>query len=131
MSRRAIERTVPTGALFAALTLIGIALSPFLNATGLLGSCAFQARLAMPCPTCHTTRAFAALAHADVPGAFAIQPLFTAGALLLIVWGIADLVQWRAGRESPLANLIARHRRIMAILIPCAITANWVYLASR
>ncbi len=130
-SRGVVERTVPTGALFAALTLIGIAISPILVATGILGTCALQRHLAMPCPTCFTTRAFSALAHGDFLQALAIQPLFTAGALLLIVWGVADFAQWRMGREWPRATWIAKHRAVMALLIAGAIAANWLYLASR
>lgn len=125
------QRTVPTGGIFALITLLAVAASPILAATGVLGSCPFLARFAIPCLTCFSTRAFAALARGDIVSALSIQPLITSTALIMIAWGIADFLRWRAGRGAPLAGFVARHRAIVSVFLPCAMAANWLYLVYR
>jgi len=83
----------------------------------------------VPCPTCGSTRALGRLIAADLPGAFAMNPLATVAAVALVLWGAAELALLPRGRalgleiRPPLGSWL----RIAAIL---AIVANWLYLVA-
>ena len=89
--------------------------------------CAFKALTGLPCPTCGSTRAAAQLAHLDLAGGFAMNPLFVASAGVLAAWGIADLLLMARGRALgvEVAPAIGRALRVAAV---AAILANWGYL---
>jgi hypothetical protein len=90
--------------------------------------CVFKQITGWPCPTCGTTRAVLAALRADVPGAFAMNPLMTvmamaAGAYLVYA---AIVVGFRLPRFRPLPSpSAARLWRMAAIAV---VTANWAYL---
>jgi len=89
--------------------------------------CAFKAITGLPCPTCGSTRAAARLAHLDLIGGFAMNPLFVASAALLGVWGLMDLVLLPRGRALALEVAPAPARFLRAAAV-AAVVANWAYL---
>jgi len=89
--------------------------------------CAFKALTGLPCPTCGSTRAAAQLAHLDVAGGFAMNPLFVTAAGVLTAWGLADLLLM--GRQRALALEVAPPiERALRAAAVAAILANWAYL---
>ena len=94
-------RPLPLGALFGAIAASGCL------AVGLLGLdqmpvslCLFKMTTGLPCPTCAATRAFGRLFHADLPGAFAMNPLVVALTLAFLPWAALDLWRLPHGRAK-------------------------------
>lgn len=113
--------------LWLAAAASAVALRPlWLAAAPLLGPCPFRSLTGIPCPTCGTTRAAAAMLNADLPGAFAANPLAAMAGLLFVV-GAPLAALWAAARwplpvlSSPLAR---RTRFALAALV----AANWLFL---
>ena len=76
MSRRAVDWIAAVRILlFAGLLILGIFLPlPALEGVPL---CFYYARFGRLCPGCGMTRAFFHIMQGDVPGAFALNPVFT------------------------------------------------------
>jgi hypothetical protein len=91
--------------------------------------CVFKAITGLPCPTCGGTRAFGRLFALDVPGAFAMNPLVTAAALVLVPWALADLFLMARGRalDLQIAPPLGRGLRMAAVV---AVFVNWVWLVA-
>jgi hypothetical protein len=104
----------------ASVTLLHLDRLPF-------AICAFKALTGLPCPTCGSTRAAVHLARLDVASGVAMNPLFVAGATLLVTWGLADLLLMTRGRALGIevSPGLARVLRAFAV---AAIVANWAYL---
>ncbi len=89
-------------------------------------TCLFRRITGQPCPTCGSTRAAAALLHADVPAAFRLNPLTTtlmlAAPLLIAAWMIARR------RAVDTAAWMGRRWRTILLVGAAIIAANWVYL---
>ncbi len=65
--------------------------------------CPFRAVTGLPCPGCGMTRAFCAMGHGDVAGAFgfnALAPFVFAAALLLWAHALATVLKLDAVREA-------------------------------
>ena len=92
--------------------------------------CPMKRLLGVPCPTCGTTRAFAALFRGDVLGAVARQPLVMSCCLLglpvLLALGIV------VGRRK-LSDLwtAAFRSAVFWCLAAAAVLANWIYVILR
>ncbi len=128
LSLQARAGAFPVGGLFGAITAMGCAV------VGLLGldhlgptCCLFRLTSGLPCPTCGATRALGRLAHLDLAGAFVMNPLMAAGALGLLLWGLADLVLLPAKRALRLALPAAWHDKVR-ILAVLALLLNWAFL---
>jgi len=120
----------PLGLIFAAIGSLAALAVGLLRLDRLpVSFCYVKTLSGVPCPTCGSTRALAQLAEADLPGAFAMNPLATLGALGLVLWGAADLALVPSGRALGLAIRppLGSWLRVAAIL---AILANWVYLVA-
>ena len=121
---------LPLGAIFLAIGVLGAAAVAVLHLDRLpILVCLFRAATGIPCLTCGATRAAALLATGDLSGAFAMNPLATAGALALVPWGLADLVLLPRGRAlavelAPSAAWAARGLAVAAVLV------NWGYLVA-
>ena len=89
--------------------------------------CYFKALTHHACLTCGSTRAFGLLGRFDVPGALAIQPLVTVGALVLMAWGLLDVVLLVAGKRT-LVRIEERPSRILALGVVALAILNWAYL---
>ncbi len=89
--------------------------------------CYFKALTGRACFTCGSTRALGLLGRFDVPGAFAIQPLVTIGALALMAWGLADALLLAIGKRT-FIRIENRLQRILMVLGAALAVVNWMYL---
>ena len=104
------------GALISVLHLFGARICLFRRLTGL------------PCLTCGTSRAFAALLRGDLADAFSIQPLAVSCAVALCV---AALIQsWFVLRDRTVLVLrVGRRERVaLAVAAVLLLIANWAWL---
>ncbi|HEV7891159.1 MAG TPA: DUF2752 domain-containing protein [Pyrinomonadaceae bacterium] len=95
--RRALVVLPLTSAVFAVSALWSPADLP-----GLV-LCPFRALTGLPCPGCGMTRAFCALGHGDLSGAFgynALAPFVFAAALLLWAHSLATVLKFNSARAA-------------------------------
>lgn len=89
--------------------------------------CPMKRLLGVPCPTCGTTRAFAALLRGDVFGAFTRQPLVMSCSLL--GFPILLAIRIASGRRKTADFLAAASRSaVFWCLAAAAVLANWIYV---
>jgi hypothetical protein len=114
-----------------ALALLTLSAAVATRLTGLdhagISFCYFKAFTGHACLTCGTTRAFGHLARFDLPGAFAVQPLMTAAALGVLLWGAIDAALLPAGRRTRV-RLEGRSLRVFGAVSVVLATLNWIYL---
>jgi hypothetical protein len=89
--------------------------------------CVFKGLTGLPCPTCGSTRAAAALFGLDVAGALALNPVVTVVAVVMAAWALVDLVLLPSRRSlrievSPRLGYVLRAAALLAFFL------NWVYL---
>ena len=125
---RASTGTLPLAALFAlSLGLLGLVGAAFhLDRLG-FPLCVFKATTGLPCFTCGGTRALVALAHLDLLGALAMNPLVALALIALVPWGIADAVLALRGRALVL-EVGPTLGRLLRITVAPLLLANWAYL---
>ena len=120
----------PLGAIFGA---IGASAAVTVSLLGLdrlpLSLCAWKALLGIPCPTCGTTRALACLAHFDLAGAFAMNPLASAAAFLIAAWAASD-VALLPFRRALVVDVGAVPANVLRALAATAVVVNWIYLVA-
>ena len=127
---RARPGAVPVGAILAACAIATLGLLAVLPLDHLPFSlCVFKAVTGVPCLTCGTTRALARLARLDVVGALAMNPLVTAGVLLLVPWAAADLALL-PGRRALVLELSPAAARVARIAVVAAALLNWAWLVA-
>ncbi len=130
-----MSRVVPLGAmsgerqiglLWGAVALALLLLVPFVPAlaTG-LPPCFFRRLTGVPCPTCGGTRAALALAHGDLAGALAANPLVTLGLAVLLVGGLLDGALALFGGGVRIPSRLSGWLRAAFILV---LAANWFWL---
>jgi Protein of unknown function (DUF2752) len=114
----------------ALLTLLACAIT---RVSGLdhagVSFCYFKALTGHACFTCGATRAIGHLARFDLPSAFAIQPLVTASALGLLLWGAVDVALLPASRRT-VVRVEGRTLRLITVFGVALATLNWIYLLS-
>ena len=114
-----------------ALALLTLLAGVTVRLTGLdhagIAFCYFKALTGYACFTCGATRAIGHLSHFDLAGAFAIQPLLTAGALGILTWGAIDAVLLPASRRTVVRVEGRAFRVLVAAFVVLAIL-NWTYL---
>ena len=74
-----------------------------------------------------TTRALAHLARFDVPSAFAVQPLVTAGTVGLIAWGVLDALLLLVSKRTDL-KMSGRVPAMAFAVGVVLVVLNWLYL---
>ena len=89
--------------------------------------CYFKALTGHACLTCGATRAFGHLSRFDLPSAFAVQPLVTAGTLGLLVWGAFDALLFLASKRT-VVQMEGRVLRVILIAVVILAAINWIYL---
>jgi hypothetical protein len=92
--------------------------------------CIFKAATGLPCPSCGTTRAIAALAGGDVGGSLLWNPfglLVALGAIVIPPWVLADLLRARDGfhRLYLSAERALGRSRPLAFACAALVLANW------
>ena len=118
----------PMGLVFGAIgALAGVVISVLHLDRLPITLCLFKGLTGLPCPTCGGTRAFGRLFAGDLAGAVAMNPLATAGALLLFGWAIADLalVPRRRALALELHPRLAQVLRVTAVVL---LLLNWAFL---
>jgi hypothetical protein len=121
-------RAFPTGILVG---IGGIAAAGLVAVLGLdrlgITLCAFKRLTGIPCATCGSTRALAQLAHLDLAGALALNPLSALLTLAAFAWGAADLLLVWRGRALSL-ELSSSEGRGLSIAALLAVGLNWAYV---
>ena len=119
---------LPLGAILGGIAVLGAAAVGLLHLDRLpFTVCILKAFTGIPCPTCGSTRAVGCLAHGDLPGAFAMNPLAAAALLALVPWALADLALFTQGRALGL-SVSPGVGRALRLAVVVAVLANWVYL---
>jgi hypothetical protein len=121
---------LPLGAIFGAIGVLATTAVGVLHLDHLgFPVCVFKLLTGFPCPTCGGTRALGRLFALDLPGAFVMNPLVAAGALVLVPWAVADLVLLTRGRalEAQVGPPLAVPLRVTAVLL---VLANWAWLVA-
>jgi len=128
LAPRAGDRALTGPMTLAGLALLACAVTRLsgLDHAG-ISFCYFKALTGHACFTCGTTRALGHLARFDLPSAFAIQPLVTAGTLGLMAWGAIDAVLLLTARRT-LVRMEARALRTIAVFGVALAALNWIYL---
>ena len=128
------EQSIPFLPVYAALTLLlcGSAAAWILLFPGArLLVCPFHALTGLPCPTCGTTRALAALCTGRLAASLAWNPLAAAAAVSCFLAGAASTARRVAGLEALNLETTPKERvaaRVAAVLL---VGANWAYLVAR
>ena len=92
--------------------------------------CRFREALGIPCPTCGATRATMELLQGDVMGALLMNPLYTAGLGLVLVYGLyaATVLFGRLPRLRFTQNAGLGFLRWAVVAV---ILINWAWLLYR
>jgi hypothetical protein len=127
---RAVPGALPLGAILAGLAALAAAAVALLHLDALpFTVCFFKTATGWPCATCGSTRALARLFHADMAGAWGMNPLAATGMAALLPWGAADLALMPRGRalRVELGPAAARAARVALV---AAVVVNWAYLVA-
>jgi hypothetical protein len=89
--------------------------------------CVFKLATGLPCPTCGSTRALGRLAHLDLAGAVAMNPLAAAFSLVLVLWGLGDALVVTRGKALRL-RVPETWRLPLRLAALLAVVLNWVFL---
>ena len=108
----------------AVAALVFIYLRPFVS---LLPNCVFHSLIGLPCVTCGSTRAFSALIDGEFLAAFRLQPLFVAGCLFSVAYGVRAPLALIAGKRISV-ELTDQDRFLIRCLVIALILVNWAYL---
>jgi hypothetical protein len=118
----------PTGAVLLGAGIVFGALVRFLHLDHLnIPLCTFRAVTGYPCMSCGSTRALGHLARFDFIAAFRMQPGATVAALMLVLWGVADLALLPRKRSLRL-EVSWPESRTVGVVVAVLVLLNWIYL---
>jgi len=127
---KAVPGGLPLGAILAGIAALAAAAVALLHLDALpFTVCVFKFATGWPCATCGSTRALARLFHADLAGAWGMNPLAATGMMALLPWGAADLALLARGRALRL-ELGPAAARAARVAVVAAVAANWAYLVA-
>jgi len=107
----------------------GVMLIVLPRAGVLFTACPFKAVTGYPCASCGATRSFMALLKGDLVTSFAMNPLFAAIYVAAGAFTLYGLVVVAFGLPRLRLTVSARRLRLaLAICVPAAVCANWIYL---
>jgi hypothetical protein len=127
---KAVPGGLPLGAILAGIAALAAVAVGVLRLDALpFTVCFFKLATGLPCATCGSTRALGRLFQGDLAGAFAMNPLATAGMMALVPWAAVDLalLTRRKAFGLELGPPAARVARVAAV---AAVFANWAYLVA-
>lgn len=110
---------------FAAATVLWLS-AGFTSAPIPSLACPFRALVGLPCASCGSTRAAAALVEGDLLSALTLNPLATAGLLAFAIGGLLA-VPWVLAR-GPVPSRLDRISGNARVLAAAAFLGNWLYL---
>ena len=93
--------------------------------------CLFHRLTGLPCLTCGSTRALAALAAGDVAGSFGQQPLAVAATLALGAGFAVHTFFLVAVRRRVFVRIEPKEWRVAGLALAVLALLNWVYLVWR
>ena len=128
------EEAIPFLPIYAALTLLLSASSAvwvFLFPGTLLLACPFHALTGLPCPTCGTTRALAALSGGRLAAALTWNPLAAVAAVSCVLAGLTSATRRVAGLEAFRLETTPGERAAVRVAAVLLVGANWAYLVAR
>jgi len=120
----------PLGLILAAVAVAAKAMTLAAAAVGYRSTlCLFKLTTGCPCMTCGATRALNRLLAMDLGGAFVMNPLATAAALVLVPWALADALLLVRGRALSMeaSEAVASALRPLVLV---AVFVNWGYLVA-
>jgi hypothetical protein len=126
----AARRGFPVGLVLGSAALVAAIAVARLGLDRLgLTLCTFKRVTGIPCATCGSTRALAQLAHLDLAGALALNPLAALASLGIAAWAVGDLLLLVSGRALSL-ELSAREGRGLSIAAVALVVLNWAYVVA-
>ena len=117
-------------AIWAPLVVLALGAARFLPLDRLPGlTCPFHVLTGVPCPTCGGTRALTALAHLDVAGALAMNPLVALAGIGGMVYA-AHAAGVALGRRRPWRPAVRSRRaeNLLRLAAAALLAGNWIYL---
>jgi hypothetical protein len=115
--------------LWALCAVLALGLRPlWLAAAGFAPPCLWHAWTGWPCPGCGSTRTLVRLLHADLPGAFRLNPLVAVAAALFVLAGLLAPVWLALG--GPAVSVVARPRPGWVAAFAALFLANWAWLCA-
>jgi len=128
------EESIPLLPVYAALTLLvcsSAAAWVFLFPGARFLVCPFHALTGLPCPTCGTTRALAALSGGRLAAALAWNPLAAVAAVSCFLAGAASTARRVAGLPAFTLETTSKERTSVRVAAVMVVGANWAYLVAR
>ena len=110
---------------FAASSMVLAALPLAPAIAGAVPACPLRRWTGIPCLTCGGTRAIVALAHGDVFGAVALNPLVAVAAIAFVAFGLAAPIWVAFGGSVPRLTAISPRARVA---VAVAIVAAWAWV---
>lgn len=130
VSLKGVPGALPLGAILAGIAALAAAAVALLHLDALpFTVCFFKTATGWPCATCGSTRALARLFHADMAGAWGMNPLAATGMMALLPWAAADLALMSRGRALRL-ELGPAAARLVRVGVVAAVVVNWAYLVA-
>jgi hypothetical protein len=119
------KRWLPLAALLAGGAACALVLrreNPYAAHT-LLPRCPFHALTGLYCPGCGSTRALYSLVHADLPRAFAMNPLLVI-ALPFVLLMALHIAGWRPRALDPLIRVLGNPKLWLVVLVGFGVLRN-------
>jgi hypothetical protein len=112
--------------------LMGLLIARFVPLSGLpFMRCALREYTGWPCPGCGLTRVAVRVAHGDLAGAFAANPLGTLAALGFAACTLLAALQLLFALPVPRLSLDAREARATRVAIFSALAVNYAVVVVR
>ena len=94
----------------------------------ILPACLFRAATGIPCPSCGTTRALLHLAHGDIAGSLALNPLFSLAMITALILFFARSASLPFDRSRVTLIHTRREGTILRAGMAGLFLLNWTYL---
>ncbi|MBI5198565.1 MAG: DUF2752 domain-containing protein [Nitrospirae bacterium] len=128
-SRKGTESPVMEYSLiYGGLAILILLAARFLPLAKMPIFCPLKTVSGIPCPTCGSTRAIIHLAHFDLMGAFAMNPLISSSLIAGTIFLLYSLASYLLTPLRLDVKFSLREKLILRLGIGLAIFLNWIYL---